>query len=343
MSSTTPPGWYDDGQGGRRWWDGSQWGPPGQQPPAAPGGAPDLGKPTGGPPSTPPSTPPPTQQLPQQPGYGQPGQQYGAPGGQPGSPYGPPGGGSPYGPPGGGSPYGPPGGGYPGPGGAYPGGPPPRRNRTGLVLGIVGGLVALAVVAVVLVLVLGGSDGPSGDDPAETVQAFVDASRDEDCDALDELVTDKVRPLLATCGQASDAPEGTPQINADDVDVEIGDAQEDGDTATVPVTYSIPGEESVSFDYTLVKQDDVWLIDGLGFGDLPGLDDLQSIDPGDLPTDGLPTDGLPSIDPGDLPTDGIPSFDPDDFPTDAFPSEFPTDFESYLDDLESLFPTEIPS
>ncbi|WP_127820600.1 DUF2510 domain-containing protein, partial [Microbacterium sp. CPCC 204701] len=23
--TTTPPGWYDDGHGAMRWWDGSQW------------------------------------------------------------------------------------------------------------------------------------------------------------------------------------------------------------------------------------------------------------------------------------------------------------------------------
>ena len=23
--ATTPPGWYDDGRGALRWWDGAQW------------------------------------------------------------------------------------------------------------------------------------------------------------------------------------------------------------------------------------------------------------------------------------------------------------------------------
>ncbi len=32
---STPPGWYDDGRGGQRWWDGSQWAPEGQGPPQA--------------------------------------------------------------------------------------------------------------------------------------------------------------------------------------------------------------------------------------------------------------------------------------------------------------------
>lgn len=35
--STPPPGWYPDGAGGWRWWDGQRWGAPAPQGPA-PGG-----------------------------------------------------------------------------------------------------------------------------------------------------------------------------------------------------------------------------------------------------------------------------------------------------------------
>lgn len=34
--STAPPGWYDDGSGHRRWWDGTSWGPYQQPTPAEP-------------------------------------------------------------------------------------------------------------------------------------------------------------------------------------------------------------------------------------------------------------------------------------------------------------------
>jgi hypothetical protein len=50
---TTPPGWYPDGQGGQRWWDGTAWTqhtqpPPPPVPPQQPAG------PTGPPPGAPP-------------------------------------------------------------------------------------------------------------------------------------------------------------------------------------------------------------------------------------------------------------------------------------------------
>ena len=32
---STPPGWYPDGQGGQRWWDGTQWTEHTQPPQAA--------------------------------------------------------------------------------------------------------------------------------------------------------------------------------------------------------------------------------------------------------------------------------------------------------------------
>ncbi|MET8210266.1 hypothetical protein ABZT51_30355 [Streptomyces sp. NPDC005373] len=109
--------------------------PYGQQPPAAPYGQPG------------PYGPP---QQPGQPGpYGQPGQQgpYGQPGQQ--GPYGQPGQPGPYAqqPYAGGAPY-------PGWGGA-PMGPPPKKRRVGMILGIVGGALAVVVIGIVAVAMLG--------------------------------------------------------------------------------------------------------------------------------------------------------------------------------------------
>ncbi|MET7927858.1 hypothetical protein ABZT43_28410 [Streptomyces sp. NPDC005349] len=109
--------------------------PYGQQPPAAPYGQPG------------PYGPP---QQPGQPGpYGQPGQQgpYGQPGQQ--GPYGQPGQPGPYAQ----QPY-PGGAPYPGWGGA-PLGPPPKKRRVGMILGIVGGALAVVVIGIVAVAMLG--------------------------------------------------------------------------------------------------------------------------------------------------------------------------------------------
>lgn len=282
MSSTTPPGWYDDGQGGRRWWDGTAWAAPGQGPAETQGfqsyeQQPSYAQPSG----------PPPAYAPQQ-GYGQ----------------------QPYGQ------------------------QPAPKKRTGLIIGIVVALVLVGGGILAAVLLLGGSDGPSSDDPTATVQAFVDAARDGDCDAIDDLLTAEGKKQFPAgdCEEGIDAAARGEGIDPDDVEIEVGDATEDGDTAIVPVSYTAPGEESFDLDYSLVKQDGAWLIDGL---DLGGLGDVELPDvPGGTDLPDLPD--VPSFDPGDIPTDFLTDF-PTDIPTD------PEDLQSYLDELESQFsdfPTE---
>ncbi|WP_148615226.1 DUF2510 domain-containing protein [Nocardioides rubriscoriae] len=51
---TTPPGWYDDGSGTRRWWDGSGWTEHTQPVPALPPQGPTGPRPAGPPPGWPP-------------------------------------------------------------------------------------------------------------------------------------------------------------------------------------------------------------------------------------------------------------------------------------------------
>jgi uncharacterized protein len=40
--ASIPSGWYPDGQGGTRWWDGAQWGPPASAPGSVPATIPDA-------------------------------------------------------------------------------------------------------------------------------------------------------------------------------------------------------------------------------------------------------------------------------------------------------------
>lgn len=326
--NNAPPGWYDDGTGGQRWWDGSQWGPEGQ-PPATP----TTPMPTSPPPTSPPPTSPPQD-----------------------PPYGPPGGQPAYGQ------YGAPQPSYGTAGAAAAGYPPPGPDhgtpstsgpgsRKGLLIGLVGGLIGVVVLVIILVIALGGS-GPSSDDPAETVQSFFDAARDGDCDAAVELLTENAQETLdpEDCESADPAEEF-----GDSVELEVGDAEIDGDDATVPVSLVVdPDSEElgglgglipsdVTIDFQLRKVDGAWLIDDFGFGslleNLPDLDIPEVPDLSDLPDD--PFSDLPEDPFSDLPTDLFSDFPTDlfsDFPTDLF-SDFPTDFDP--EDFLSDFPTDL--
>ncbi len=330
--STTPPGWYPDGQGGQRWWDGTQWGPEGQPPAAEPS-----------PPTTPMPTSPPPQYAPPQDPAGQGG--YGGPG-APGQAQ--PSFGTPYAAAAG----------FPPPGQDPSGGGASGKN-TKLVLGIVGGLVGLAVVIVILVLALGGGNGASSDDPAETVSSFFDAARDGDCDAALELLTDNAIDVFNASGDDCESADPAGEFG-DDVSLDVGEATIDGDDATVPVTITDSSDEAgdlglgdFAVDFNLKKTDGVWLIDGFGFGDvdLPDLDLPDASDFPDDPFSDLPDDpfsDLPTDLFSDLPTDlfsDFPSdFDPEDFLSD-FPSDFFSDFdpEDYLSDFPSDFLSDLPT
>ena len=238
MSDTAPPGWYPDASGTQRYWDGSRWL---DTPPAAPPAAPQGG----------------------------PGPRSWAEGGY--------------------------GGGF---GGGF-GGPPPRPRRSRAVLYAVLGVVAVVLVAaliITLVLVTGGDDtdeqagdgtsqtsGPDGPgdgattdepeesepaeddrpDPADTVREFVDAAIAGDCDALEDLVTDD---FLGQSGECD--PDDVATGDLDDVDLEVGDATVEGDTATVVLSTTYQGESTDS-TLELVYEDDAWLIDGFGLPDAP--------------------------------------------------------------------------
>jgi hypothetical protein len=284
---TTPPGWYDDGQGAQRWWDGNGW-----TDHTVPAGAPTPTGPPGGSAGSPavheeptrfPGTPqapqsPQTPQTPQAPeppasadvtriapagGYGAPGQQgspygapagqgspYGAPAGQQGSPYGAPAG-SPYGAPGGGSSYGAPG----QPAWQQSGYPPAGGSGggKGKLIAIVGGAVALLVIAVVvLVVVLGGGDDPESVDedssPGDVVEAYYNGIRNEDCAAVD-LHSES---FSETIGTREDCEENTDEFFSGDnlpgCELEVTNEEENGDEASVD--YEVTGCEDSDDDET---------------------------------------------------------------------------------------------
>ncbi len=291
MTQSTPPGWYPDGQGGQRWWDGNQWtehtlppdtsdrpaaseqptqpgpsdvtqvrpgGPTGQEPGGdRPAGA-DSGQPPAG---------MPTQVVgsggPAQPGAEPGGQPGGQPGAQPGYPGAPQQGGYGQQP---GYPGAPQQGGYPGQPGQpgqpawqgqqYSGGSGGGLNAK--LLGIIGGGVALVIILViVLFVVLGGSGGPKG-----VVEDFIDA---DSCSEAEDLVTDDFRESFGEC--TDEQLEGFEGGDEGDFDVEVKDEKIDGDKATVDVesSGSFGGEDfSETTTFSLVKEDGDWKIDSIG-------------------------------------------------------------------------------
>lgn len=250
---TTPPGWYPDGQGGQRWWDGTQWTEHTQP---GPGGAPaEPAAPQG--PGDQATVVAPNRAADYnpggQPGYGQPGQQpAGQQGGQPvyGAPAGQQGGQPGYGQQ---QPFG---GGY---------GQPPYGGQgsgsggkgKGKLIAIIGGLLAAVIIAVVLVFVLLKVVG--GSDPAAVTEDYLTAQAEFDVETLCELSTKDQQEEefeeydVDNCADYVDkaqddidesfkdfedlAGESFEDFSDDfDYTVETGDVEEDGDEARVDWT-----------------------------------------------------------------------------------------------------------
>lgn len=216
--------------------------------------------------------------------------------------YGPPQGGG-YGPPQGGG-YPPPqGGGYPqqqgygypppGPGG-YGQYPPPRKNNTGLIVGITGVVVA-AVVTLVLVLALNGDDdeptqagnngtsedsnlpngipgpngGGSGDDsdngggssssggastPEDLADLVVQVVETQDEDLIDQY--------SCSSSGADQLKQELSQIAGMQVSASVEDVQESGDTAQASIEVSLGGQTE-SFTAEMEKDGDNWCVSGI--------------------------------------------------------------------------------
>lgn len=240
---TTPPGWYPDGQGGQRWWDGTQWTEHTQP---AQGAAPEV---------------PQTPQAPQLPGDqatvvapnraadfnqggaqqgygqqggqpaqgGQPQQPYGAPAGQQG--YGQPAGQQAYGQPAGQQAYGQPAGqqgygqqfGQPNYGGGSGG------KGKGKLFAIIGGAIAALLFAIILVVVLLkvlGGGGPDG-----VAKEYLEAQNfvDPDFTAQCELLTEDAQDDLLENADADDCGEYADK-SQDDFDEELDEPLSEDDS-----------------------------------------------------------------------------------------------------------------
>ncbi len=290
LMSTTPPGWYDDGHGALRWWDGAAWTEHVAQPEPetpAPEGA-DTPAPEGAESPAPEGTAalPPELAAEFEPaaatsvGVPAPGEvpaysAYGA--GQPGAQQ-------PY------------------PGGAFVSATEPKKSRAWiiwLVVGIV--LLGIVIAAAVLIplLILGGSGGNGPQTPSSTVEIddSVVLSTDDDYAIVDTVALYDSAWQTVDCDQyiASTTVEFRENIGYADCESFIADAQGaaetlddyavlvtflsvEGETALVGTTEtysSMYDEDGVLSDerfeyedylyYFLVVVDGEWLIDGVEY------------------------------------------------------------------------------
>ncbi|WP_203580276.1 DUF2510 domain-containing protein [Microbacterium hibisci] len=271
---TTPPGWYDDGHGALRWWDGAQWTEHVAQPDPEPSPAPTeaeivaqlgfeqqaapapvaaAGDAAPGGASQP--------EVPSQPAHLA-AQQYAA---QPGHPGGP----------------------YPGPsaGGGFTAATEPRKSRLWIlwvVLGVVllGIVIAAAVVIPLLFLsaTTAGGVAQTDDERAAVtaVERYDDAWQNGDCDALASATTEDFRTDqgLTDCAAFEDQ---TVSFGAgvEDYTVQIADVETIDDVILVATNETFtqlldadgqpiePTPGSAVYQYTVIASDGTWLIDDI--------------------------------------------------------------------------------
>lgn len=147
---------------------------------------------------------------------------------------------------------------------------------------LIGGAVLLVAVLIALVLLL--TRGGGTDSPQATSESFIAAVEDRDCDAVQELVTEKLSNEIGDCGGSADVTGTGGELGDPDV-VEEGE-----DTATVHVPIDYPGGDaeelepflgSFELSLSLVKEEGAWLVDEVG---VAGFEDLEE-DLEELPED----------------------------------------------------------
>ena len=194
---STPPGWYNDGSGTQRWWDGQAWG-------QAAAAAPPAG------PATPPGVGPQDSGF----GGGFQGQTPGFQGAQfAGASYGGPA--------------------YAGPG--FPGAAPVKKRRIGLTIGIVFGSIAILVIGGVIwgvTAFLGALNGPKN-----AINGFHDAYLAADCDAALEYASqDFLDGLYGSCDGFVETAEGGNAAQDQDPTISYSSVSIVNSSATVEAT-----------------------------------------------------------------------------------------------------------
>ncbi|MGP3534594.1 DUF2510 domain-containing protein [Microbacterium sp. RD1] len=287
--TTTPPGWYDDGQGALRWWDGAQWTEHVHTP--APGTTPVA---DAAPAAAPEPTPPPAEQVapaapepaapeqvasaapaaapepaPAAPEQAAPAAAY--PQAYPGAPAGPAGG-APADP------------------SAYPASAAPTAKSKLWILWVVLGGVLLVIIilaAIFIPLVIGWFSSAASPQDAdqraavEAVELYDDAWGDGDCDAFEQSTTSAYRESisLTDCASFEDDAESF-DSSTDDYDMRVTDVETVSDDRIEVVTtetylYLVdeqgepldqPEQMRDVFRYVLVPEGDgTWVIDALDY------------------------------------------------------------------------------
>jgi flagellar basal body-associated protein FliL len=285
--TTTPPGWYDDGHGALRWWDGTQWTEHVAQPDAESSPAPteaeivaaqlgfdqqpvgasessapqvDAGAvpgPYGQPEGAQPAYPSAQQYPPAAPGYPQ-----GAYPGAPGAPA----------------------------GGGFTAATEPRKSKLWIVwvvLGVVllGIVIAAAVVIPLLFLSATSSSSQAGgaqsDDERSavaTVELYDEAWQDGDCETFTASTTEDFRTQSGfTDCVTFEEDSARFDDNFEDYEVAVTDVETLGDEIAVTTNETFtalvdangdpaePSPGSTVYFYTLVEADGVWVIDDLSY------------------------------------------------------------------------------